>query len=186
MGDMGDSYIYYPCFLHDTKILCLNEHFRDEYLPIQNLRKGTFVKTVNYGYVQIDMIGTSKIYQFATKKRIKDQLYVCSKEKYPELLEDLVITGGHSILVDEFREGEREKTIEVLGKIYATDNYYRLPACVDDRTTVYENIGYHSIYHIALEHENYLMNYGVFANGLLVETCSRRYLKEHSNMELLG
>jgi hypothetical protein len=28
------------------------------------------------------------------------------------------------------------------------------------------------------------MNYGVYANGLLVETCSKRYLKELSHMEL--
>jgi len=30
-----------------------------------------------------------------------------------------------------------------------------------------------------------LMNYGIYANGLLVETCSERNLKELSGMELL-
>lgn len=29
------------------------------------------------------------------------------------------------------------------------------------------------------------MNYGIYANGLLVESCSRRYLKEMSNMSLI-
>jgi hypothetical protein len=47
-----------------------------------------------------------------------------------------------------------------------------------------ENIDY-TIYHFALENDNYYMNYGVYANGLLVETCSKRYLTELSNMELI-
>jgi hypothetical protein len=42
-----------------------------------------------------------------------------------------------------------------------------------------------TIYHIALENDDYYMNYGVYANGLLVETCSKRYLKELSRMELI-
>ena len=29
------------------------------------------------------------------------------------------------------------------------------------------------------------MNYGIYANGLLVETCSKRYLKELSNMNFI-
>jgi hypothetical protein len=29
------------------------------------------------------------------------------------------------------------------------------------------------------------MNYGIYANGLLVESCSKRYLAELSGMKLL-
>ena len=29
------------------------------------------------------------------------------------------------------------------------------------------------IYHIALEHENDLCNYGIYANGLVVESCDK-------------
>ena len=53
------------------------------------------------------------------------------------------------------------------------------------RTAVYEKEGVHLIYHIALEHADYYMNYGVYANGLLVETTSKRYLKELSDMILI-
>ena len=31
------------------------------------------------------------------------------------------------------------------------------------------------IWHFALENDNYFSNYGIWANGLLVETCSKRY-----------
>jgi len=122
----------------------------------------------------------------ATNDRNKDQLYTCSTSKYPELFEDLVITGAHSILVDNFtNEEQREKTNQLLGDIYVTDRKYRLPACLDKRTTVYKTPGTYTIYHLALEHDNYYMNYGIFANGLLVETCSKRYLKELSGMEII-
>jgi len=36
-----------------------------------------------------------------------------------------------------------------------------------------------------LENEDYYMNYGVLANGLLVETTSKRFMKELSGMKLI-
>jgi hypothetical protein len=168
------------CFKEDTKILT-----NKGYIPIQNLRNGDLIKTINHDYVPINMIGKRDIYHSALKQRIKDQLYKCSQSEYPEIFEDLIITGCHAILVDEFKEGEREKTIEVLERIFVTDRKYRLPACVDERANVYEIPGDYTIYHIALENDDYRMNYGIYANGLLVESCSKRHLKELSKMELL-
>ena len=169
------------CFKEDTKILT-----NKGYIPIQDLKKGDLVKTLKNDYLAIDMIGKKDIYHLASEERIKDQLYKCSKEQFPEVFEDLVLTGCHCLLVDDFKsEEEREKTHEVNGDIYITDNKYRLPACVDEKTKVYENKGKHTIYHFALENEDYYMNYGVFANGLLVETTSKRFMKELSDMVLI-
>ena len=174
------------CFKEDSKILCFKQG-KEQYIPIQNLRKGDLVKTLLHGYVPIELIGKTKMYNKATNERIKDQLYKCTQEQYPEVFEDLVITGCHSILVDEFKdEKERQETGNLNnGRFFATDDKHRLPACVDERTSVYEKEGFFTIYHLALEHDNYYMNYGIYANGLLVETCSKRYLKELSNMELI-
>jgi hypothetical protein len=169
------------CFKEDSKILT-----NDGYIPIQNLRKGDLVKTLMNGYVAIDMIGYREIENVICEERIKDKLYVCKQSKYPELFEDLVITGCHAILVDEFKNNEeRVKTSEVLTRIFVTDAKYRLPACVDSRASAYEKEGKFTIYHLALENDDSRMNYGIYANGLLVETCSKRYLKELSNMILL-
>jgi hypothetical protein len=168
------------CFKEGTTILTI-----DGYKPIQDLRKGDLIKTLQNGYLPIDMIGKREIYHQASTERIKDQLYKCSNKHYPEIFEDLIITGCHSILVDSFaNEEERNKTIEVNGDTYVTDDRYRLPACADSRSTVYEIPGTYTIYHFALEHENYYFNYGVYANGLLVESCSKRMLKELSNMTI--
>ena len=177
-----------PCFKEGTKILCLNKNTNsEEYKFIENLRKNDLIKTLLHGYKPINMIGKREMYHQANvEERLKDQLYICSKSEYPELFEDLVITGCHSILVDKFvTEEQRKKVLEVNGEIYGTDNKYRLPACADNRAKVYPLKGTYTIYHLALENEDYYMNYGIYANGLLVETCSKRYLKELSNMELI-
>jgi hypothetical protein len=121
----------------------------------------------------------------AEDKRIKDQLYICKKEDYPELIEDLIITGSHSILVDNLTFKELEETFRQLKNIYVTDNKYRLMAYIDERSKVYPKRGYHTIYHLALENDYYYGNYGIYANGLLVESCNEYYLKELSKMTLI-
>jgi hypothetical protein len=38
------------CFKEGTKILGLNDHHIEEYIPVEQLRKGTLVKTFSQGY----------------------------------------------------------------------------------------------------------------------------------------
>jgi len=172
----------YPCFKEGSKI-----ETDKGYINIEELKKGDLVKTLRDGYKPITLIGKREISHPSSKERIKDQLYQCSQNEYPEILEPLVITGCHCILVDNFKsEEEKEKVIEVNGDTFVTDNKYRLPACADNRASVYEIPGDYTIFHIALENDDYYMNYGIYANGLLVETCSKRYLKELSGMDLLS
>lgn len=171
-----------PCFKKDTKILT-----DKGYIPVQYLRKGDLVKTLRNDYKAIHMIGKKLLTHDASQERNKEQLFVYRRDQYPEILEDLVLTGCHSILVDRFSsEQQREKTLKTNGDIYITDNKYRLPACVDEKAVIFEASGEYLIYHIALENQDYYMNYGIYANGLLVETCSKRYLKECSDMTLIG
>jgi hypothetical protein len=90
------------------------------------------------------------------------------------------------VLVPDFESPEqRAATKEVLGANYVTDRCYRLPACVDPRAEVYSEKGEFNVYHVALENKDYYMNYGIYANGLLVESTSKRYLLEVSKMKLL-
>jgi hypothetical protein len=80
---------------------------------------------------------------------------------------------------------QKEDTIKELGKLFVTDNKYRLMACVDERAEPWNSKGAYTIWHFALENNDITMNYGVYANGgLLVETCSIRFLKTKSNMDL--
>jgi hypothetical protein len=172
------------CFKEDTKILCKINN-TEQYIPIQALRNGDLVKTSLNGFKSIYMIGWKEINHIISEKRTPNQLYVCSKANFPEATEDLIVTGAHSILVGALTDTQREEIVEVLGKIYITGDKYRLPACVDERTTIYEKEGLCNIYHFALENDNYYMNYGIYANGILVETSSQRYIKEISTMTII-
>ena len=73
----------------------------------------------------------------------------------------------------------------MVGRIMVTDRKYRIMACIDERAEPYRKEGLHTIWHLALDHDDICMNYGIYANGLLVETCSKRFLKEYSGMELI-
>jgi len=179
-------YFRFMCFLEGTKILCYNPTLKQEiYRPIQTLRKGDLVKTYSNGYKAIDCIGTSKIYNPENSMRSSNRLYRCPQGNYPELFEDLVLTGCHSILVPDITEQERAELNEIQGKIYITENHYRLIARVDKRAVPYEKEGTFDIWHFALENDNYYYNYGVYANGLLVETSSKRMMNELSGMILM-
>jgi hypothetical protein len=174
------------CFLRGSKILVLNEESgKEEYVPIQNIRKGDKVKTLKNGFVKVDSIGTSILANPGHGRRTKSRLYKLSKKNYPELKEDLYLTGCHSILVDDLTPEEKEKVIEQFKYTYVTDRKYRLAACIDERAVPFEEEGDFEIWHLALEHDDYYMNYGIYANGLLVETASKRMMNELSNMVLL-
>ena len=184
------SYTYYvypsaPCFLEDSKILCL-VNGEEIYLPIQSITVGTLVKTSLSGYKKVELIGKGEIQNPGNHERMENRLYKCSPQNYPELTEDLYITGCHSILVNNITELEREDTIKHLGRVYVTDRKYRLIACVDERAEPWNSEGCFTIWHLALENTDADMNYGVYANGgLLVETCSINRLKKKSNLSLV-
>jgi len=167
-----------PCFKEGTQILT-----DQGYKSIEHLRKGHLVKTLKNGFLPIEMIGKREMIHPASPDRIKNQLYIYQKNK--EIFESLVLTGCHSILVDCLTQDQVTKTMEEFGRIFETDGKLRLMAYLDDKASIYTVPGTYTIYHLALENEHYTGNYGIYANGLLVESCSKRYLKELSGMELI-
>ena len=182
----GDA-IYYlypsaPCFLEGTTILCQVEGV-ETHVPVEQLKNGTLVKTSLDGYKQVVLLGKGVIQNPGNDERIENRLYKLSPSNYPELKEDLYITGCHSILEYPITDKQKEDTIKHLGKLFVTDNKYRLMACVDERAEPWNSEGTYTIWHFALENPDDGMNYGVYANGgLLVETCAIRSLKNRSNM----
>ena len=169
-----------PCFKIGSKILT-----DKGYQLIENLRNGDLVKTLKNGYLRIVMIGKSEIYNSGNEDRIKNRLYNLSCKKYNDINEDLVLTGCHSILVDTLTSFQALEMGGEEKRLYITDDKLRLFCYLDPSSDPYDKEGTFTIYHIALENENYYGNYGIYANGLLVETCSIRYLKELSNMILI-
>jgi hypothetical protein len=171
--------VLYICFKKDSRILT-----NTGYRKIQHLKRGDLVKTFRHGFVPVYMVGKKDIYHSPTRERSKNHLYKCTPEHYGELTDDLVLTGCHSILVDDYVDKRQlDKTIEVNGNVYVTEGKYRLPVCADERASIYEKEGKYTVYHIALENDDYYMNYGIYANGLLVESTSKRFLEKMNIME---
>jgi hypothetical protein len=184
--DGSNNFFYspftYPCFLGGTMITCMNPNTnREESIPIENLKKGDLVRTLNDGYKPVHGIGRGIIYNSGTD-RIRDRLYRLKTSDYPDLTEDLILTGAHSILVNKLTEQQKEQTLEALKSIFITDDKFRLMAYLDDKSVPYEKEGTFPIYHIALESENKKINYGIYANRLLVETCNIDYLEKHMSL----
>ncbi len=187
------------CFKEDSEILTYDESAdKESYVKVQDLRKGMLVKTLRSGYVPVKIATTSKIYNPGNSHRSESRLYRCPKSAFPELKEDLIITGHHSILVDNLTEEQINEIQETYGRIYITEKKYRLPAFVDERTVPYEEEGTFNIYHFALENSNVKANYGVYANGgsglespnafsgLLVESANEWRLREKSGHKIIS
>jgi hypothetical protein len=187
--DAGDGYVYYlypaaPCFLEGTAVLCEVDGI-ETYVPVEKLQRGTLVKTSLNGFQPVALIGHGILSNPGHSDRTEHRLYKCTPSKYPDLTDDLFITGCHSILEFPITNEQKDATLNKFGKLYVTDKKYRLMACVDERAEPWASEGRYTIWHFALEHSDEGMNYGVYVNGgLLVESCSLRFLKTKSNMTL--
>jgi hypothetical protein len=170
-----------PCFLEGTKLLCLVDDV-ETYVPIERIQVGTLVKTSKHGYKKAALIKKGSIQNPDDDERTENRLYKCSPTVYDELKDDLYITGCHSILVDTLTSEQREKTVAQLSKVFVTDKKYRLMACIDERAVPWKSGGLYTIWHIALEDEDERASHGIYAEGLLVESCSLVFLKGKSNM----
>ena len=185
----NNYYNLYPtemCFLQGSTIICLVDG-AEQYILIEHLVKGTLVKTSLHGYKPVVLVGKGTIHNPGNDERTENRLYKCSVAKYPQLKDDLYITGCHSILEFPITEKQKEAIINQMGRLFVTDLKYRLMACIDERAEPWNSKGEYTIWHIALENSDELMNYGIYANGgLLVETCSIWFLKHKTNMAVVG
>jgi hypothetical protein len=169
------------CFGADMKITCLLNNTETD-IAIQDLKKGQLVKTYKDGFLPIHSLGKSTCHNPKNNNRIKSRMYILKKNKYNNLTEDLIITGCHSLLVPYINDEQSEKIKETNGHLYVTDDMYRLPVYLDDNSDIYtEEYGDINVYHIALG-DNEHRNYGIFANGLLVESCFINRIKNEMTL----
>ena len=180
---LGIYYISSPlCFNEGTKILCLNNLGEEEYIAIENLRKGDLVKSYKHGYRKIDLIGK--------KDMINDANYIdningvilrnCMHKmiKTPEnsLIEDLIITGHHSVLVDDL--GEYKEKMDTINKYFSNpekiEDKYLLLSSISNEFVKIEDVKIFTYYHLCLENDgNNKDKFGIWANGILVETTNK-------------
>ena len=170
-----------PCFLADSKVLT------DKGLvSIQLLKKGDLVQTLNDGLLPIKFVGVRSFFNKLTEERINPHLYKLNKIDFPELLEDLFITGGHPLLVDEkvLDEETKKKLLDMVyyGTPIITEGKYRVFACVHPKAELWNDEKEHEIFDIVLENEDPKKNIGIWVNGILTESMDEEYFLNESKM----
>ena len=176
-----------PCFREGTMISCRLNGVEIE-VPVENLKEFPYlVKTLKHGFLPIHSIGKSLLHNPGNKDRIHERLYKLTQMNYPEIYKPLYLTGCHGILVPSLSDEEKQACMEFYeGKLFVTDGHYRLFACLDERAEPFVQEGDFHIYHVALQSEDKLVNYGIYANGLLVESCPIWSLTEkHKHVEIM-
>lgn len=169
-------------FIEGTKILCI-VNGNEVYLPIQELKHGTLVKTLKSGVKRVEMIGSNTMR--TNEENIKEQFFKYTNEYCPEITEDLIMIGGHSRLIDSLTPEQNEQTVELSGDLSLVEGKYRLMACLDSRAQEVSEEGNYTIWYLVLENVYRLKNYGIYANGLLVESTSKDSLSKDPTITLI-
>ena len=183
---------YVPCFKKGTKICCIdvstetNEEI-EIYMNIEDIRPGMIVKTYyDGGQRPVKIIGSSKVFN-STNEEDNNRLFKLSKDKCSDLMEDLYLTGNNSLLVDSLTDEEKSKMDKLLWPldIYKIYYKYKLLAGYSSMCEPVCDESVETIYHIVLEEPDIYFNYGIWANGVLAESCTEWAMRELSSFELI-
>lgn len=190
-NDLVTTFLLNPaeCFKKGTQILCEN----DIYIPIEELKIGTLVKTYKHGYKKVTTILYDKVFNMCSHdKTCKDslqnicnQMYTYPRESNPYLIADLHITGGHSLLLDTLTDEESNNMSQInwAKEDFMIEDKYKLLACYNPKFNISTEQDGVDVYHFTLETPENAKSthvYGVYANGILAESCSVLSMRKSS------
>jgi hypothetical protein len=175
-------YVAAPCFAKGTHIRCITLEGEKGSQPIETLIPGQCVETYLHGMQPIAAIGRHVIHAPRNQLETLFTLYPGSSSRCCCLERPLTLTGGHSVLVPSLTLEQETQTKILLGKTYQTDGLQRLMTCLIPEAQAAAQEQDVTVYHLSISHENRYINFGIYAEGLLVESCSQRWLESH--MEL--
>jgi hypothetical protein len=165
------------CYNEGTKILCLNKNLEEEYIPIENLRKGDLVKTLKHGYRKIDLIGKNQMIN--NPEKCTASMYKMVKTDDNGLIEDLIVTGAHGILVDEIGNFKEEND-KMYGERVMIDDKYLLMVSISNKFIKLEDTNFYTYYHFVLENDRDDTRFGVWSNGVLSESTPKIDFIKHN------
>jgi len=177
---ISTGYNQTACFNKGTNILCLVNK-EEKYIPIEKLQKGDFVKTYKHGYKKIEKIGKGLMKNNVNK--FTECMYKLKKTNANSLTEDLIVTGGHSMLVNNLKEEEialYEKNNIFMWNTRKIENKYLLLAGLCDKFVQLKDNKEYTYYNFYVENDGDDDKcYGVWANGVLAETPSKNAFKKY-------
>jgi hypothetical protein len=163
------------CYNIGTPILCyIND--MEIYVPIENIKIGTLVKTLTQGYKPVELIGKHNIIN-----NPESQLTSMHKMKKS----NLILTGYHYLLVDELRDDLIHNKTDVTDRFYKHDattieGKYPLLVCNSDLFEQIINTSIYTIMHLVLESDDINDRFGIYADNVLSESTSKKnFLRHH-------
>lgn len=166
------------CMGENTLITIL-ENNNEIQKPVKELEIGQLVKTENCGYIPIKHIYKSVLYNSKNEdgQRKKDKIYVLSPEKFPELKQNLYLTGGHPLLVEKLSDSEskRQNKLYLKKSDKKVGDYYVLLTFICENAMDCIESGLFPIYNLVLgknETSTLLDRYIIRINGLLTSSMS--------------
>lgn len=158
------------CFNEDTKILMLNESNEQVYIPIKNIKVGDLIKTYKTGFIPVKYIRTKELLNSKNNKLLR---------MYRMKNTEIIVTGGHAILVDELSEKQKENQ-EQIGFYNTLYDKNFLLACFSDDFEELPEIKLYNIYHLVLENNDPECHFGIYCeNNVLTESCPENFLLSH-------
>jgi hypothetical protein len=174
------------CFSEGTKILCFNE----EYRLVEDLKIGDMVKTYLHDYKPIKNIMTG--FFINDINEASKCMYIMKKTPENGLIDDLIVTGCHGILLDENDVIETEQKRNLDWANFKVDGKINCIASVSSKFEQIKTSQLYKYYHFSLDNtfknnncDNTCDNtcdkntdnnncdgrrFGVWANGVLMET----------------
>ena len=162
-----NSGVYYTssplCYEANTLILTV-ENDEEVYKKVSELKVGDLLKTYKQGNKMVKYIKSFK-YKPLNKEKDLDFLYKMKEN-------NIILTGGHSILVDELTEEETLNNAKY-GFSQMIEDKTLLLACSSDKFERVDDDLEYELWHFTLENDDVTGHYGVYINdGILSESCS--------------
>ena len=171
------------CFNENTTILSLIND-KEVYKPVAEIEIGDDVITYKHGIKKVTHIGHNTMIN--NPDSISDCMYKLSKSpKYPDLQNELILLGRHSLLVDHLTPSQKRKTIEI-HPVDEIDNKCLLITMFNDDFEIVNSCDVFTYYHLVLEKEtdNIDRRYGVYVNGssiIAATSYESDFFKQFSN-----
>jgi len=172
------------CFSEGTRILGLTAQLKEEYRLVQDLLIGDFIKSYLHGYRKVSKILKGFFANNPTEHGVANCMYIMSKTEDNGLIEDLTLTRNHGVLVEKLTEDEEKKVDK--NNLPIIDGLLSIITSDSDKFVKVEDTNVYNYYHFSLDGDgDNDRRFGVYANGLLVETPSNNMMDGAMNIKPL-
>lgn len=156
------------CFLEGTEILCLIDN-EEKYIKIEDISDDTMIKTYKHGYKKL---------LYKSHQKVHNNIVCMKKDSLDTNIpfNDLKVTTGHSMLVDNLTDDEITE-IEKWIPVKKIDDKFLILSRVSKYFEEYDTKELNNVYHLILEADDLDTQYGIYVNGVLMESMSKGFLK---------